>query len=350
VRRTVSRALAAGVGLASTLVSAWSAAAPCVVATVRTDAVDERGRARLVEQLAASLDQHEIGLCTAGDVPLAEVVVDAATEGGGGVRIRVRDIVTKKEVTRMVRVAALPVDGRPLALALAADELLRASWAEILLARAPAPTPEPPPQVRAIVEASLAVRPLPPLEPVPDAEPAPRITTWRGDRRFFFGAALATEHATGGLTLGGADVRFGFFPTDRFTLSARVGGRVAPSTSSSDGSATASALLGGLGGAVALVPHGRAFGFELPIRVDVEQVQFAAHPAPGAHGSDAGALGVTGSIGAAASVRIAPAWRVGLEATVGVVLRPVEADDGAQAVTALSGFLVGGALGLLGEI
>ena len=325
-----------------------AAAAPCVTTTVQPAVLDEKGRARLVEQLAASLGQHEIATCSGGQAPIAEVVFELPG-AGAGVAIRVRDAVTGKEVTRVARTGAIPKDGRALALAVAADELLRASWAEILLARAPAPPPEPPPQVRALVEVSLAPRPAFAVESPPAEAPSPLLVRPEG-RRFFLGAALAGEHATGGLTLGGVDARLGVFALERVSFGVRLGARAAPPSTASDGSATASALVVGAGGAIALLPRGRAFGLDLPVRVDVEEVQFVAHPSPGARGSDGSAVGVSASGGLVASVRFAAAWRVALEATVGAVVRPIEAQDGVQALTALSGAVVGGAFGVTGEI
>ncbi len=329
----MKRCLAAGVVLAGAFASAPSEAATCVATTVVGKVLADRGRARFVEQLAASLAQHEIAMCRGGETPIAEVAIEASDAGTA--TVHVRDAVTRKDVVRLVRTGAIPSDGRPLALAIAADELLRASWAEILLARAPAPPPEPPPQVRAVVEASLPL-PLPPPAaapralPQPAREPAPTSRDLSAPSpdavapasaphlaRVFLGAAPAGERATGGLALGGVDARLGFYPLDRLALSVRIGGRAALSASATDGSTSASAFVGGLGAAVALLPRGRTFELEIPVRVDVDALEFSAHPSAGARGSDGSAVAVVASVGVAASVRFAAAWRVELEGTVG---------------------------------
>ena len=334
------------------------AAAPCVATTLQPGLLDARGRARLAEQLSASLAQHDIATCR-GQGESAETLAEVIFEAPEGARasIRVRDVVTRKEVVRVVRIGAVPADGRPLALALAADELLRASWAEILLARAPAPPPEPPPQVRAVVEASLATAPTPTAGPAP-AEPGPEPA--RPDtslpprvdagRSFTLGAALAGEHAAGGLTLGGLDARFAVYPIDRLALTARLGARAALASTSADGSATATAFVGGAGLSIALLPRRGVLGVELPIRADVEDLLFSAHPLPGAHGADGSAIGVSATAGLAATVRFARTWLLDVEAVGGVVLRDVSAQDGGAGLTAWSGGVVGAAVGVRGEI
>ena len=71
--------------------------------------------------------------------PVATVTI-AATQGSATVDVLdVLDVVTSKRVSRSVDLASIPADGRDLALAVAADELLRASWAELALTTAPPP-------------------------------------------------------------------------------------------------------------------------------------------------------------------------------------------------------------------
>ncbi len=60
--------------------------------------------------------------------------------------LEVDDALTNKSVRREVDLGDVPASGRPRALALAAAELLRASWAELALpppARRPRPRPLP---------------------------------------------------------------------------------------------------------------------------------------------------------------------------------------------------------------
>jgi hypothetical protein len=350
VRRAVKRALAGGAVLACLLGAGGNAwAAPCVSISLDAAVLDGAGRGRLVEQLSASLKQHDIATCSGGEQPLAEVVFEASERE---VAITIRDAVTRKVVMRNVRLAPIPHDGRPLALAVAADELLRASWAEILLARAPAPPPEPPPEVRQVVEASL-VAPVP--LPGDGDHTAPTEPPGGGDRAaaanerphaLFLVAAVAGEHATGGLSLGGIDLRIGGWIAPRVAVGIRLGARVAPSAQGNDGTAAATALVGGVGGALAILPRGRVLALELPVRFDVESVAFRAHPLPGADGSNVSAIGLTASTGLSLGLAFAPGWALQIEGTVGVVLRDVDAKDGTSTLTALSGADLGGALGV----
>ncbi len=352
MRRNLKRAATACVLLIALLPARLAHAGACVAIAPGADVLDARGRTRLKEQLAASLAQHEIAECGAGEEALADVAFASAERG---VSIAIRDVVTRKEVTRTVRVASIPPDGRPLALALAADELLRATWAEILLSRAPAPPAEPPPAVRALVVASLppaTAVPAPiPTPPSPTSAAAPRSTgATTPESALFVGASLAGERATGGLALGGVDVRAGGWLGSRASLAVRLGARAALSTRATDGQATATALLAGAGGALALIPRGGRVLLEVPIRVDVERVAFAAHPVAGAHGENGSAVGVTASTGIAAGFRLARGWTLDLEVTAGAVVRPIDANDGPATFTALSGAVIGAALGVRAEL
>ncbi|MGK3992932.1 hypothetical protein [Sorangium sp. So ce1024] len=83
---------------------------------------------------------------------IARVTIRVAPEGVAAVRVD--DEVTHKRLERTVEVAGLEDDGRALAIAIAADELLRASWVELTLKRRDAAAPEEPvpPAVRASVD------------------------------------------------------------------------------------------------------------------------------------------------------------------------------------------------------
>jgi hypothetical protein len=303
------------------------------------DTLDATGRARVVEQLSASLAQHGIAAC-ADDAPsIADVTFEAERPGQVAVRVRARDAVTQKEVSRVVRIGAIPRDGRPLALAIAADELLRASWAEVALTRAPDPPPSPPPpEVREVVAASL---PEPARAPPSErASPAPER------RPFFVDAALTGDRATGGLTLAGVDLRAGLWLGPRLAATLRAGARVGPQESSPDGAVDTTAWLGGAGATIALLAPGRAVALDVPVRFDAARVQFAAHPAPGARGTDRSAFGAVASTGLSLGARLGAWFSLFVEGTAGVVVAPVAADDARTPFTALSGATFGAALGV----
>ncbi len=71
--------------------------------------------------------------------------------------VEVHDAVTAKRVSRDVALEGVPRDGQPLTVALEADELLRASWAELELRTAPPPAVPAPPEVTRIVHEALPV-------------------------------------------------------------------------------------------------------------------------------------------------------------------------------------------------
>ncbi|MEP7124525.1 MAG: hypothetical protein ABJE95_26590 [Byssovorax sp.] len=112
-------------------------AAPCPRDAGRVEVSIDGGDARLTASIQEELDAElaRARLCpsaiTAGTKPLARIHV--TLRSGTAATIRIEDAVTKKTVEREVDVADLPADGRALPIAIAADELLRASWAEVSL-------------------------------------------------------------------------------------------------------------------------------------------------------------------------------------------------------------------------
>jgi hypothetical protein len=155
------------------------------------DAVRSDLRAGL---LPSSIEVCE-ALATPGPEPLARVLIAEVTPGRARYSVDVIDSVTRKRVGRDLALETLPADGRALALAVAAEELLRASWAELALRGVHSPQTAAPPEVRAVVEKS-APAPVPP-------------------RRYLaLGGRLAFERFLGGQTHYGADL-FAVVPLGR---------------------------------------------------------------------------------------------------------------------------------------
>lgn len=177
--------------------------------------------------LRAGLSPSNIEVCEGADEgaaePLARVVVEQVGGAGARYSLDVTDSVTKKRLGRDLSLEKLPADGRALALAVAAEELLRASWAELALRGVHSAQTAAPPEVRAVVERSRA-------------SPAPL-------RRYTaLGARLAFEHFLGGQTHYGADL-FGAVPLGRVASALlAVGARRALSQQSPHGSIGATAL------------------------------------------------------------------------------------------------------------
>jgi hypothetical protein len=88
------------------------------------------------KDLAAELSQRGFGVCP-GRAARGELVAEVTLvqREPSLVAIQVEDHTTGKQLARDVRLARIPAGGVALAIAIAADELLRASWAELALRR-----------------------------------------------------------------------------------------------------------------------------------------------------------------------------------------------------------------------
>ena len=100
---------------------------------------NEAQRASVLSDLQHTLAGQGIAACSAdahpAAAPLATLAVELSPDdtAKATVDIEVRDAVTRKRVRRDVDLSRIPDDGRAAAIAIEADELLRASWAEIAL-------------------------------------------------------------------------------------------------------------------------------------------------------------------------------------------------------------------------
>jgi hypothetical protein len=281
--------------------------------------------------LRAELAPRSIDVCgpvdAAGTPAIASVTVSARPEGAL-VEVEVRDSLTAKRVSRDVDLAAVPEDGRSLTLALVADELLRASWAEIALRRAPPPAQPIPPAVQDTVRDDLAA-----------PGPAGRIAL-RGE------AVAEAEAWAGSLGLYGVDVRVALAAPSGLAATARIGIREGPPVSSQDGQIQASAVLGGIGVSFRTVPPWRHYGVDAIVRVDGARIAFAATPNAGARGS--AQADATVLVGAGVDAWAALGGSVSLlgEALINAPLRPVAAYDGGRSVLAASGAGIEGGVGV----
>ncbi len=325
------------------------AGGPWLRVELQGDAVTAPLRARVLQQMAADLGSHGIAVCAAQaeGAPLADVQVALARPAT--LSIDLHDDVTQKRVTRTLSLAGVPGDARGLSVALAVEELLHASWIEAALA--PAASPE--------RDASTASATSVALDPVPRPVPAAVVATNDAEITLLprapstFAALVgAIDHATGGQTAIGGDLRLAW--GGRATLGLRVGARASPDTASPHGSIRQQELLAGVSGAWAfwpppaasVVPRAAPFGAELVVRVDAVQLQLSGVAAPGAVASNGSALGVLASGGVGVFLGLGGALRLVAEVTAGAPLRGVSASDTGQTATGLTGFALGGALGL----
>ena len=298
---------------------------------------DAAFRASFVAQLRAGLEARQIELCATRDGQPAEAAAAAASEiaisvaRGDVVTVAVRDAITGKRLAREVPLASVPHDARPLTVALAVDELLRASWVELALADAPAPARPVPPEIGALV-----------------APPAPVPSGTRAERhRLEVGAALAAAHFGGGTVLAGVDLVVRGAPTPVLSVHVAIGLRGGATVRAADGDIRATALDADVGVALSIPPLAHDRRTELAVGVDSRLIRarFAGEPRAGAGGGDATATAIYLGAGLRGSVRLARAFGLALAGGFGVPLHAVDVFDGGARVAGLSGPMLSGALG-----
>jgi hypothetical protein len=286
-------------------------------------------RARVLEQMAADLGERGIATCPTpvDGAPLGDVRLTFTRPST--LSIDLRDDVTQKQVSRTLSLAGVPRDALGLSIALAAEELLHASWIEAALT--PEPTPGPvvvaAPVPAAIVESNARV-----VAQIPRAAVA------------YASIMAAADHATGGQTALGADIRLMW--GGRFALGVRVGARAALDTTSEHGSIRQRELLLGIAGAYALVPRDARWGGEIFARVDALDLQLSAVASPGAEASSGSALAAVATGGVGGWLRLGGSWRAILEGGAGAPIHGVSATDEGHTSTGLTGATFSVALGI----
>lgn len=269
-------------------------------------------------ELESALRVRDIELCVASASP-SQAIARIRFEHGpdAHVVIRVFDRVTDKEVSRSVLVADFGPSARSLALAVAADELVRASWAELILEDSPVQESEAPAVVRrAVRETSVAY----------SAQTAERWLSL---------AFTVNAYSGGELQLGGS------LSLERW-LGSRVGIRIL-------GEGRSSILRQGEYGTV----RGRvaSVGLDVLVRLSkprplsvawalgtqVGWIHFATEAAPGAAAADQSSvlLGVRTGLSLRYSFDVV---RLGVEAGVGAPLIGAAAQDGPRRLTGATGF------------
>lgn len=280
------------------------------------------GLASFVGLLRAELASRGIDLCPSLESgmqpPLATIQVSSSPDAVA-LGVEVRDAVTEKHVSRDVALGGVPADSRPLMIAAAADELLRASWAELALRTAP-PPPRPVP-----VEVTRTVRET--LAP-PEAAAAPRV---------LLGVDGALEHFSSGTTLYGADARLQAWSIPRLAAAVRAGLRSGAAVSAADGDVQPSVWILGAAVVGTITPPRDRWGIDAVGRVDVEHVSFLATPRSPATGSTRSDYAVVSGLGPQAWFRLVPTLRIGAEVLALLPLRPVEATDAHTTIAGVSG-------------
>lgn len=244
--------------------------------------------------------------------------------GGLALNVEVRDAVTDKRVSRDVDLGAVPPDSQPLMLALASDELLRASWAELALRSSPPPSRPVPPAVAEVVRDSVR----------PDAD------------RIRLGVAVMGEHFAAGTALYGADILVGGVLTRRLSADLGVGLRTGPTVAGADGDVGVSAVTGSLSARFTTTPPQSRLGLDAVARFAVERIAFTATPHPGALATPQAGYPLLADAGLSGWFRVLRRVRISAEVLADLPLRPVYATDGQVRVAGVAGVGVGGGVGI----
>lgn len=283
---------------------------------------------RVVEDFRAGLAARDIDVCLAGEGPpraaIAAVRIAQPAANRVGVSVEVRDSLTEKRLTRNVDLSAVPRDGRAFAVALAVDELLRASWVELAIQRARRPARRAPPEVARVVQSTISV---------------PR------EHPFHVGVRAAAEHYAGGQTHLGADAALTLALAPRWQLELLVGAREALVVTAPDGRVLASAA-----GAAAQMGYLLVDTQRVEVAVlggaRATWVRFRGDADAGRAEAELSGLCAYARTGLGAAARIAgPLW-LELGVSAGAPLRALAATDRGAVVSAVSGLELGAQAGM----
>jgi hypothetical protein len=270
---------------------------------------------KLEGHLRAALAARGIVFCLRPPQPGGTASLRIRVEGAQA-SIEISDALTEKHIARSIDLGRLPRDGWPLALAASSDELLRASWAELVLRDAPRPRHEPPAAVVKAVQSSVRAETAPRR-----IELAPELSAlWQRWRRAF-----------------GPRLRFAYWLEPHWALLLGAAASFGLSEQSQHGSVRADTLDLELGAAYGLTPAQARLGASLELNLVVSRIAFAARANPDgasdsfADWSLASVLRVRGFYGAGP-------WRVSAALGVYAPLKPASARDEGKTVTASRGF------------
>ncbi len=267
----------------------------------------------LARHLKVELEARGIDLCegsTAPRRPIGRVLlqVERNAQGPTLALIRIGDEVTDKRVERTMDLSSLPADSRPLSVAAAADELLRASWAELQMKDAPPPAIVPPQAVLTAVKTSM--RPIP---------PPPRVELG------LVGSGSYFPHRTGI----GAGLWLGQVLTPRWNAVYRLGVERGLATTSVYGSVHADTT--NLGAGLEYAPLLGAIGLRFGGDVRVLRVQYPVDASASGRGHDASDWAAVSGWGGRL-IFDTGSLRLHLGAAGLIALRPSSATDGGQVI------------------
>lgn len=274
---------------------------------------------RLRRHLSAALAARGLHLSVqqSATQPLAGIFIRYTATNIAAVQaaIEVRDALTQKRVERTMDLTAIPSDSRMLAIASSADELLRASWAELAMIDAPKPVSVPPASVLQSVEKSFEKKPV---------ERRTEVVPELGGSLFWRRAALLGK------------VRFLHWFTPRWALLVAPAFGLGLRQRATHGSLRTDTLELEAGAAYAVIPNTAPWGLDIALSTSMLRVSYTAR---------ANDLGEANSfsdwaLGSALGVR--GFWgrgtlRLSAAAAATYVLRPSRATDEGKTVSAVHG-------------
>jgi hypothetical protein len=277
---------------------------------------------RVLEDLRAGLAASRVDACAedaARTPPLAVVRVAPSRIKAARYGIDVSDAVTRKRLVRDVDLDRVPPDGRAFAIAVAAEELLRASWAEL--------------ELRDRTREKPAPLPLPKAAPSSPEQPTPAPHERHGDA---LGARFALEHYGHGQTQFGGDVSWSRPLVSSVGMTLAFGVRKGLDTDSEHGRVQSSALSAELGLEPRLVSLG-AVSLQLPVALRGVRATFTGLAADGAVAREHAGYALFARAGLSLAVAPRGPFRARTSAGVGAPLRSFSASDAGERVTGIGG-------------
>jgi len=302
------------------------ASRPVIEIEVRQSALAPLTREHFLLELRVAVARWGLNLCTGSaetGAPLARVVV--ASSGRKRIGIRVRDPATQEEVARDADLSALPEDVHGEAVALAVEELLKASWLGLALTdEVPSPAPEQPQPLRSELRQEAAQSRHRPLS---------------------FGVRGALDMYSRGATLAGADL-FLTAQTQRLLgAQASVGARKGTPYDAEHGRIA----LRTLNAEVAFVMRAferRSFTLLFPVALNLSWVTFTGIADAGDLGRTRAGLTVAMSCTPSGILHLGQRTALVLALGPGRVLRGVAAQDEGRTAFALAGWSAHAHLGV----
>jgi hypothetical protein len=305
---------------------------PWVLVVFEWESRFQRFEATVIADLRAGFAGRDIDVCLkAGGPahpPLATVEL-SSTERRSRVGVEIRDTVTDKRVGRDVELENVPEDGQAFAIALATDELVWASWAELALERRLEPKAPPPPQVKQAIAKKLPPAPV---------RPRPRVSISAAGERY--GGRQRQLGLDGGLLL----------PlTVRLKLDLGVGVRQGLEEQAANGNVRSNAAGFSVGGRY-LLSTSRKHELALGLSFQTSLMSLRGEPEAGAAAEELRGVVAFGRSSVAFDVHLGgPIW---LSTAVhgGVPVRGLEATADGKPVTGASSWLLGAQVGVSVEL